>query len=73
MIYYYFRKYNGRFFKPPGEISQVCFRYNWSDILNRNTSLSIPQVQTILSKRWQTLTNQMNTLETKKPSKDKSV
>ena len=46
---------------------------NWSDILNGTPSLSIPQVQTILLKRWQKLTNQMNTQEAKKNSKDKSV
>ena len=52
------------------------FKYastHWSDIFNRNTSLSIPQVQNVLLKDWQKLTNPTNTQETKKNIKDKSV
>ena len=49
------------------------FKYvsdHWSDIFNRNTSLSVPQVQTILLKDWQKLTNPTNSQESKKSIKD---
>ena len=52
------------------------FKYvsdHWSDIFNRNTSLSVPQVQTILLKDWQKLTNPTNIQESQKNIKDKSV
>ena len=52
------------------------FKYvsnNWADIVNRNTSLSMPQVQNILLKNWKKLTDPMNTRETKKSIKDKAV
>ena len=46
---------------------------NWSDIVNKNTSLSLPQVQNILLKNWQKLTDPMNNQETKKNVKNNAV